>query len=1387
MNKRPFILGLVWLTMLTSTLQAQDFFGWANSFGNSNDNEVNDIAVDDNGNVYMVGLLEGTIDFDPSGLTKNLTPSGARAAFLAKYDKDGLLVWEKKLEVDNVTDIFSTGGSILVFGTFVNTATIDTQTFTNPLSTTAKASFLAGFSPTDGSLLGAGSFPSSGDQETFDIKEKGGFIYLAGSFQGSIDLGSALTAAESTQRGSTKDFFMMRVNNLGGIDWAKTVATNGAANRIDEIELDEDGGLYIGGILREDLDFDAGTNLAAAFSLNQGFVTKLDTAGTFGWFRRTRRPAGNSLATATVNSLEIDKAGNVSATGFVMFGATLDGFSSALTIGNSTRDLLFMKYAPNGDGLEFKTIGDPGTLAGVSHAIDDQGNYIFLGTGTNADNDFDLGSGVHSVGFGTGERDIFVAKYDSLFNLQWADGFTGNMVIDRATSLVEKEGFIYIGGYHQGGIDVEFGSGSTVLSSQGGRDMLLAKLNSVSIFNQTVNLCDQDALQVGNSVYSQPGTYQDLFPATTANDQDSVVNTTILSVLPAISLSVDLTPVSCPGESTGAVTVTASDIATRDYQYAIDGSTFQTSREFTGLAAGSYTITVKDGDNCYATINFDILAPPAFSGSIDVTDNVCAGGTSGQIIATVTGGTGPYTYSIDGVNFQVANFFPNLASGNYTITAKDANDCTVTGVATVGEPAALVPMEDTIFAPSCVGAADGVLDIFATGGTGPYQFSIDGTNFSASGRFNDLAAGEYTVTVRDANQCTASASFMVVDPVPVTVAEANMLPVDCRGDATGIIEVVASGGASGYEYSIDGTNFQTSAIFTGLAAGDYTFTARDANGCTGTVTLTMTEPQAFAISSTVTPVTCRGDNNATLTIDSVTGGTAPYQYSLNGGTFGTDLVYSNLAVGSYTLTVRDANGCTTTRGYDVTEPPAITASIASTVNADCNGAATGAITVAFSGGHGGFTYSLDGNNFQASATFAGLTAGSYTINAKDQFGCTAQVTTSITEPTALSLPFEKTDISCFGESNGQITGLASGGTAPYTYSLDGTNFQTGTFSGLNAGSYTLTVKDANECTATVNVSLTEPAVLTFGGTGTTNVTCFGGADGMITVNGMGGTAPYTYSIDGSDFQEDNVFSGLSAGTYTFTVKDANGCTDTRDFSVNQQPELTTSVVSTDVLCTGDASGVVSITASGGVMPYTYSIDGSTFQNSNEFTGLVAGNYTIVLKDALDCTMNTTVTINEPDPLTVTATLIDDNTITATGAGGTGPYQYAIDGTTFQTSGTFSNLSNGNYIITVRDANGCTATVNSSLIVTSIDLPGQLPVVNSYPNPVKDELIISEVKAGDVISLIDLNGQQLNEIRVIKSQRDYPLSVRAIKEGMFLLKIKDQQGRRKLVKKMIRSY
>jgi guanyl-specific ribonuclease Sa len=321
----------------------------------------------------------------------------------------------------------------------------------------------------------------------------------------------------------------------------------------------------------------------------------------------------------------------------------------------------------------------------------------------------------------------------------------------------------------------------------------------------------------------------------------------------------------------------------------------------------------------------------------------------------------------------------------------------------------------------------------------------------------------------------------------------------------------------------------------------------------------------------------------------------------------------------------------------------------------------------------------------------------------------------------------------------------------------------------------------------VNVTLAEPQALTFGSTGKINVRCNGEADGSVTLNGLGGTAPFAYSIDGTNFQDSNVFAGLQAGTYTFTLKDANSCTTTMNIMVDQPNALSVAATATDPLCHGEASGMISAAASGGIMPYTYSIDGSTFQNSNEFTGLVAGSYTVTLKDANECTFMASVTVDEPTALSVTAMLVDDNTINATGMGGTGPYEYSIDGTVFQSSGTFSNLSNGDYTITVRDANDCTATANSSLIVTSLDLPDQLPTINTYPNPVSDVLIISEVATGDRITLIDLNGQLINEVKIKVTQKDYALSVSHVKEGVFLLRIKNRKGRTKLVKKVIRRH
>ncbi|OEK01269.1 hypothetical protein BFP97_06975 [Roseivirga sp. 4D4] len=1314
--KNIYIIRVIYMILLvctTQSLMGQNYFNWGISLGNVNENEVSDLAVDDSENVYIIGTLEGTIDMNPTTATNNVSPVGGKAVYLTKYDKNGVFQWSTVIEAESGTDLALNGsGSIIVTGTLIGSATIGSITLTNTESNTATASFIAGFDTSNGSYQGGRVIEGTGVQETFDIKAKDGFIYLAGSFTNTINLGSALSAGESTQRGNAKDFFIARFNNTGGIDWAKTVATNGGANRIEEIELDNDGGLYLGGILRENLNFDTGINLSAAFDpINKGFITKLDTAGSLKWFRRTRRTdlPGSLFSPSTINSIEIDSHGNVSGVGHVTFDVRMDPFSSILNTQNSTTDIFIVKFTSNGSPISMNHIGAPGTLTGVRHAVDDNDNYIIIGNGQDSNNDFDLGSDTHSVSFSSAERDIFVAKYDSLLNFQWADGFIGNSLLDRAEGLAEKNGNIYVAGYHEGGIDVEFGPGNTVLSTQGGRDMFVASINSVSVFNQEINLCDGQSVQVGGNSYNQIGTYQDLFTAGSVSGNDSIVNTNIMSILPPITLTVSTTDNLCNGESNGSATVVASDNNTRNYTYSIDGSAFQTSPTFDNLSAGNYTIIAKDSDSCSANINLTINEPSPFSGAPSVIDNVCSDGTSGQITINVTGGTGTLMYSIDGTNFQASNVFDNLATGDYDITVKDANDCTVSGQVTVGAPTALTLLEDTKIDPKCMGSSDGLIDVFATGGTGPYTYSIDGTNFSNSNTFGSLNSGDYSVTVKDANNCTSTLQITLTDPSPLVIVQSAITPIDCNGASTGGITIQGQGGTPGYQYAINGGSLQSSGAFTGLAAGTHTFTIQDANGCTHTADITLSEPAPFSISSTITPITCNGDANGVITIDQVQGGTSPYQYSIDGTNFQNPASFGSLSPGDYTITIMDANGCTTTRDFSITEPPLFSGSVQTVTDVTCHGESNGAIIVNASGGWSGVTYSIDGTNFQSSGSFTNLVAGSYTIVAMDQFGCSIQLNATVNQPTPLQVQFEQVDVSCNGASDGQIAGIGSGGTAPYSYSLDGTNFQTTVFQGLSPGSYTLTLKDANECIETTTVNITEPNI------------------------------------------------------------------------------LTTSFSTTNAICHNEANGTITLTSMGGTSPYQYSLDGSSFQSSPEFTMLAARSYSVITRDANNCTITTAITVSQPDALVVSASLLDDNTISASATGGTGPYEYSLDGLVFQTSGTFSGLANGNYTVTVRDANACVSTIDQSLIVTSVNEPVQSVIVRIYPNPAKDLIQIKDVQKGDRITIADVNRQISERFQVNKSDEPFMIDISAFNEGVFILRIESGNGKPSVFKKFIKKY
>lgn len=1294
---------------------AQDFFNWAVTVGNSNANEVNDMVIDDDENVYIVGNLTGTIDLDPSANVVNLTPSGATGVYLAKYDKTGALVWAELINAQSGTDVIvNSGGSILVYGTMIGTATIGTNTITNTLSNTATATYIAAFS-SSGAYQGGKAIESVGNQESFDIKSTpDNHLYITGSFTNSIDLGTSLSTTESSQRGTVKDLYIARLDNMGNFVWAKTVATNHTSSDVQELEVDSNG-VYLVGTVLEDLDFDNGTNLQGTKELNvRGYLTKLDNDGNFQWTKRSRGTSNStSSGRSLFSSVEIDTDGNISLVGFVQRRTTVDGFTGILNL-NNTSSLHIVKYSPNGTGILNRTYGNTGGEAfGITHTTDAQGNYLITGIGVGSGNvNFDPSTESPSNLILTGfQADIFVVKYDKNLAFQWVDAYLGNTLNDRPRAIAEKNGNVYLAGYHAGGIDAEFGTGTTTLPSLGSTDIFVTSLNNVAASFQSIELCFGSTIEVVKSVYNQTGIYQDFIESGSSLNKDSIINTHISNILAQITVTSTKTDVSCNGETNGQVTVTASDATTRGYQYAIDGVNFQSSSTFNSLSAGNYTITVKDNKNCMTTHAVTISEPTVITATAQTTASACSR-NSGSITVTASGGTGPYTYSIDGNTFQTNTAFNGLAAGQYTVTIKDTNDCTFIlnmTIAPISSPTLQILSLNDV---SCFGASDGSLQLSAQSGVSPYTYSIDGVNFVSGTTFSGLTGQQYTVIAKDANGCTASNQVTISEPAVLSIQTTSVTQVDCNGASNGSITVSSTGGSPnvlGYEYALGSGSFGLTNTFSSLSPGTYTVTTKDGNDCTATLTIAITEPDELVLNSTANQISCNGVEDGSIIINSATGGTGPYQYSFDGTNFGSITSLTGLGGGTYTVTVKDANDCTKSETYRFVEPVLLIPRLDDQTNVKCHGESTGEVQVSSTGGTGGISYAIDGTTFQTSGGFSDLTAGQYTITAKDDNDCTATLTINITEPTAaLSLGFEKGDITCNGENNGEITGLASGGTAPYSYSIDGTNFITTPFEDLSPGSYTLTTKDANDCTSNVSVTIAEPIALamTFNNQ---NVSCNGVNDGQIEITATGGTGPYSYAIDDNVSQSENTFTGLASGNYTVTVTDTNGC--------------------------------------------TLSIDN---------------------------------TITTPDVLSLTATIVSDNSIMITGAGGTAPYEYSIDGTTFQSSPIFSGLANGNFTITIRDDNGCLATTAQSLVITSLDDPLDPITIKAYPNPVTNFLTLSKVQIGDKINLIDLGGRVLKSIVVMKNHTEFKQDISNVREGIFVVIVQDKTGRIKLRKKVIKE-
>jgi hypothetical protein len=677
----------------------------------------------------------------------------------------------------------------------------------------------------------------------------------------------------------------------------------------------------------------------------------------------------------------------------------------------------------------------------------------------------------------------------------------------------------------------------------------------------------------------------------------------VISSPPQIQLSSTLT------SSSIDLTVTGG---TPGYTYS--WSNGATTEDLSNLSPGTYSVVVTDLNGCTETASYTVQNQnPVLSVNWAISNILCFGDQNGIINLTVAGGNAPYNVSWTGpvsgnpAGNEIANsggsyLIANMPAGIYTVTVTDSNGNSTNISATITQPQSPLTLSTMTTNNLCFGAQTGAIDLTVSGGTGIYAYSWNTGAITQD--ITGLAAGLYMVTVIDANGCTATTVATITQPqspLTLSTAQVNVL---CNGANTGSINLTPTGGIPLYTYLW--SNGSTLQDPQNLVAGTYFVTVTDANGCTAQASTTITQPLALLLSGSI------NGNNIDL---SVNGGIAPYVYLWSNGATTQDL--TNLSPGPYTVTVIDANNCTVTASYTVQNqnPTLSVASVISPVL--CYGGQDGSIIVTAAGGNAPYNVSwsgpVSGNpagneilNSGGSYIIANIPAGTYTLTITDSNGNADTQTVTITQPqSSLLASAVGTNVLCNGVSTGSINLTVSGGTGIYTYVWN-TGAITQDINGLTAGTFTVTVTDANGCTATTSATITQPSALVVTDVVSTAIPC-GGSQGVVTVSAVGGTPAY---IGTGNFT-------VSAGTHTFTVTDANGCTASSSATITEPLPL---------LLTGSVNGNnVDISVSGGTVPYNYSWSNGAV--TQDLPNVLPGTYVVIVTDAFNCSISDTFTVD----------------------------------------------------------------------------------------------------------------------------------------------------------------
>lgn len=628
------------------------------------------------------------------------------------------------------------------------------------------------------------------------------------------------------------------------------------------------------------------------------------------------------------------------------------------------------------------------------------------------------------------------------------------------------------------------------------------------------------------------------------------------------------------------------------------------------LVAGDYQLTVRQGSNCLAALNFTIPNKAPINLRVDPIPTNC-NAADGKIMVDIIDGNSTYTFAWNDDPNRTTATAENLDKGNYAVTVFDATGCSITENISIElkDSIALVAASTPVL---CADALIGTATVIATGGSGDYVYLWDDPTAQANPIAQNLAPGDYTVLVLDNNGCAQKTTISVPDlTVPVAIS-LDKKDISCFGLADGTITTSIDSPSDDLSYQW--SSGETTASLTNILANTYQLTITDENGCTHQEAVTLSAPSALAAETTTTPISCFGETDGAISLE-VLGGSPNYDFNwLDDPQINTPN-RTNLVAGDYQLTVSDANNCTAMLDFTIVDKAPINL-ITNQTPVSCN-IADGIIVIGVVEGNSAYTFSWADDPNRTTAIATNLVKGDYMVTVFDETGCSTTSTITLEEKEGINLVASTTPVICAEELIGTASVVATGGDGNYRYLWDDPAAQESpTAQNLAAGDYMILVLDDNGCEQAMSITVpdnTIPVEINFE---KKDISCFGANDGQITtlVNSTSNNLTYQWS----NGEAATALTDITANTYQLTITDENGCTHQETVTITEPEELFAETILDPITCPGRGDGVLTILPMGGTPPYLFSEDGRRFSTKNEFFNLIPGNYEPAIRDANNC-------------------------------------------------------------------------------------------------------------------------------------------------------------------------